>query len=636
MNRTMPLFEFDKLESHLYQKNTRPQQPYAPFGNASKRAFLLWGEHCTECAAPDCYNTCHLYQPRPDRRCRRFEFGIFPNPAFPTGFCSAAEVVFKHWGVMTARGNATMLPAPAVRWMERTASALSPIINVLGRYLDKVFRNIRLSYATFALYERFNRWLLRRRDIGVRPDAFVFECYNPGSCDIVVQMHVALDRTKIPKSVRPEQLPPPFIVKFAIAPGYFRRDIPFESMASIVDTNLAFNLSIIPDSGEGVHLVFLALDFVVYDSGEKAAANVTPISRLTTIAPVPFRSVAEQTKIKADRPPAKCVVFDLDNTLWSGILLEGEVTLRPGAQDLLRALDSRGILLSLASKNSHSHAREKLVELGIEEYFLFPRINWGRKSDNLKLIAKDIDIGIDTLVFVDDNPFERDEVAAALPIVEVLAETSLDHLAEHPRLKGTVSAEAKVRRRMYRQAMVRAAVAQDFGEDYEGFLRSCKIQLEIRPPVTADFERISELVQRTNQLNFSGTKYRAEEVAAVLSDETLEKWVLACADRYGSYGTVGFCIAKRLPGSVLVVDLMLSCRVQGKLIEQALFHHLIHSGAPIQRLEINFKRTNRNMPAQGVLQKLGFNVEREGILGRDVAPGDLAVDFLEVATPSRL
>lgn len=630
----MPLFEFDKLEAHLYQKKTRPQQPYAPFHNASKRAFLLWGEHCTECAAPDCYNTCDLYQARPDRRCRRFEFGMFPNTAFPTGFCSAAEVVFKHWGLMTAHGNVTMLPAVTVRWMERTTSALSPIVNVLGRYLDKVFRDIRFSYATFALCARFNRWLLKRRDIRVRPDAFVFECYNPGSCAVVVQMYVAIDRTKIPKSARPEHLPPPFIVKFAIAPGYFRRDIPFESMASIVDTNLAFDLSIIPDSGEGVHLVFLALDFVVYDSPEEAAPNVTPISTLTTIAPVAFPSVATQTKLKTDRPPAKCVVFDLDNTLWSGILLEGEVTLRPGVQDLLRTLDSRGILLSLASKNSDAHAREKLVEFGIEEYFLFPRIDWGRKSYNLNLIAKDIDIGIDTLIFVDDNPFDRDEVAAALPAVEVLAETSLDHLAEHPRLKGTGSAEAKVRRRMYRQAMVRAAAAQEFGEDYKGFLRSCQIRLEIRPPLAADFERISELVQRTNQLNFSGKKYKAAEVGAVLADETLEKWVLTCADKYGSYGTIGFCIAERSPGSVLVVDLMLSCRVQGKFLEQALFHHLINSHASVQRLEINFKRTNRNMPAQGVLQKLGFDVEVEGTVGRDVAPGDLAVDFLDVVTPS--
>jgi FkbH-like protein len=505
---------------------------------------------------------------------------------------------------------------------------------VAGRCLDKAFGDIRFSYTTFALSERLNRWLLKRRDNGVRPDAFVFECYNPGSQDVIVQMYVAVDRTKVPKSVRPEQLPPPFTVRFAIAPGYFRRDIPFESMAGVVDTNLAFDLSIIPDSGEGAHLVFLALDFVTYDNRQEAAANVTPISKLTTIAPAAYPAVAAQTEGKVDRPPAKCVVFDLDNTLWSGILLEGEVSLKPGVQELLRTLDSRGILLSLASKNSGDHAKEKLVEFGIEEYFLFPRVNWGRKSDNLRAIVKDIDIGIDTIIFVDDNPFERDEVAAALPLVEVLPETSLDRLAEHHRLLGTTSAEAKLRRQMYRQAMVRAAEAQEFGEDYKGFLRSCKIRIEIRPPLAADFERISELVQRTNQLNFSGTKYKAEEVAAVLSDQTLEKWVLACADKYGSYGTIGFCIAKRSLDSVRVIDFMLSCRVQGKFIEQALFHHLIRSSAPVRRLEINFKKTNRNAPAQEVLRRLGFDVQSDGVLARDVVPGDLAVDFLEVASPT--
>ena len=126
----------------------------------------------------------------------------------------------------------------------------------------------------------------------------------------------------------------------------------------------------------------------------------------------------------AERPAAKCVVFDLDQTLWSGILLEGKVTLKPGVRELLAALDSRGILLSLASKNSREHAQEQLTALGIEEYFLYPQINWGRKSDSLKAIAKDIDIGIDTLIFVDDNPFDRDDVTAALPQVEVLDETN--------------------------------------------------------------------------------------------------------------------------------------------------------------------------------------------------------------------
>ena len=625
----MPMYEFDQYESRLNSCNTRPQQPYTPFSNASKRAFLLWSEHCSECAAPDCYNTCHLYQPRPDHRCRRFEFGMFPNRAFPTGNGLAAEVVFKHWGLIIARGNATMLPLNRVRRMEQIASAVRPLANRVGRVLDRIAKDSRFSYVTYALLERLNQRLLERRDPAVRPDAFVFECYNPNSSEVVMRLSVAVERTKLSPSVRVDQLPPPFVVRFSIPPGYFRRDIPFEQLSPVIDTLLPFGISIVPEAGEGVHLVFLTLDFVVYDKPE-APPNVTVISTLTTIQPADPPPLAATTPGQAARPAAKCVVFDLDNTLWQGILLEGDVALRPAVKELLGILDSRGILLSIASRNSHEHAYGKLVEMGIAEYFLFPRINWGRKSESLKAIAKDIDIGIDTLIFIDDNPFDRGDVTGTLPQVEVLDETSLANLVEHPRLKGSSSAEARTRRLMYRQAEIRSAAAQEFGDDYIGFLGSCRIRVEIRPPAPADWERICELVQRTNQLNFSGRKYKNDEVEVVLTDSSLEKYVLTYSDKYGSCGIVGFCIAQRSPRSVCLVDFMLSCRVQGKLVEQALFHHLINNPPSTERLEINFKKTDRNAPAQAVLQKLGFDTRQDGVLMRNVACGDFEVNFMEV------
>lgn len=628
----MPLYEFDKYESRLNRLSTSPSQPYTPVHNASRRAFLLWGEHCTECAAPACYSTCHLYQPRPDRRCRRFEFGMFPNSAFPAAYGPAAEVVFKRWGILTARGNATMFRASWVRWMERIATALSPVSNRIGRLLNWVSRDIRFSYLTFALLERLNGWLLKRRR-AVHPDAFVFECYNPGHSVVLMQFYIAIDRTKLPGSVRLDQLPPPATLKVTIPPGYFRQDIPFSFFESIVETHLPFGMTVAPNAGEGTHLVFLALDFVTYDHPGEVAFDSRPASTgwSAEVAAVPPPKATPRPN--TERPPAKCVVFDLDHTLWSGILLEGDVTLRPKVREVLEILDSRGILLSISSKNSREHAHEKLVESGIEEYFLYPQINWGLKSDSLKAIARDLDIGIDTFIFVDDNPFDRDEVASALPAVEVLDETSLDRLPDHSRLKGSTSAEARIRRQMYRQMMVRSEVAKEFGDDYLAFLRSCQIRLEIRLPETADLERVSELVQRTNQLNFSGTKYKGTEVAGILADPMLEKYVLACSDRYGSYGIVGFCIAKRSLGTVRVADFMLSCRVQGKFIEQSLFHYLVNRDPASQRLEINFKKTSRNAPAQAVLRKLGFDTESDGPLVRDIAPGDLKVDFMEVVLP---
>src|SRR5262245_60645516 len=111
--------------------------------------------------------------------------------------------------------------------------------------------------------------------------------------------------------------------------------------------------------------------------------------------------------------PVKCVVWDLDDTLWSGVLLEDrEVRPRP---DALRALDARGIRQSVASRNDPAVALGKLRELGVLEYFLHPQIHWDAKSSSVRAISEALNLGLDSLVFVDDQPFERDEVRSALP-----------------------------------------------------------------------------------------------------------------------------------------------------------------------------------------------------------------------------
>src|ERR1022692_2106165 len=110
-----PMFEFDKFDPVRRRTSGGPMDPYEPFRGATHRAFLLWGEHCIECAAPDCYSSCNLYDPRSDRRCRRFEYGTFANADFPGGFGNGADVTFRVWGKLEARGNCTLLPVARVR-----------------------------------------------------------------------------------------------------------------------------------------------------------------------------------------------------------------------------------------------------------------------------------------------------------------------------------------------------------------------------------------------------------------------------------------------------------------------------------------------------------------------------------------
>src|SRR5678815_3970601 len=110
----------------------------------------------------------------------------------------------------------------------------------------------------------------------------------------------------------------------------------------------------------------------------------------------------------------KCVVWDLDNTIWNGTLLESDVVrLKPKVADVIRELDSRGILQSIASKNNYEDAMTKLSELAIEQYFLYPEIHWNPKSESISNIQRNMNIGIDTILFIDDQPFERDEVSSS-------------------------------------------------------------------------------------------------------------------------------------------------------------------------------------------------------------------------------
>src|SRR5262245_48499109 len=233
------MFEFDKYNGPR-RTGTKPSAEYEPFPGARDRAFLLWGEHCIECAAPDCFATCDLYMPRPDRRCRRFVNGIHRNQAFSSASGYGAEVTFKKWGKLEARGNATLYSARSVRWMERVAELASRAINPLGRLLHRASGNIRWSYTTFALSERLNDLIRRRRNPKRLPDAFVVEIYNPTATTITLTLSMAVDRSRLKAALLATQLPPPFFRKLTIPPGYFLDLIPLDAFRSLIESDLPF------------------------------------------------------------------------------------------------------------------------------------------------------------------------------------------------------------------------------------------------------------------------------------------------------------------------------------------------------------------------------------------------------------
>lgn len=606
------MFELDKYESKLHlEPQAAPSEPYEPVTNVKEMSLLFWGEHCVECAAPGCYQTCDLYQPRPDKRCRRFAYGSFKNAKFRSVRGYGVEVSFKKWAKIEAFGNLALHPVESVLSREAWIQRAAPVANALGKVMGNVTNNDLWHSASYIASEKLARRLHRNRSEGRLPEVFLLEVYNPTSETIRLQLSFTPARDDIQNRKDLIQFGPSYVSTASFSSGYSRYEVPIAKLHDVIATGEPFKISMTPEADNNARLVFLTADFVNFAKSRSVGS--------------------EGTKIK-------CVVWDLDNTLWKGILIEGDqVVVRPEVASLLKQLDDRGILLSVASKNDHASTWRKLQDLGLSEYFLYPQINWAPKAMNIKAIAERLNIGTDTFAFVDDNPFELDQVAQALPEVACINADHIGSLLADPRFQGSSSPDAKQRRRFYQEAMARDAAETEFGSNYLGFLSTCGIMLEIAAYSEPDSERVAELVQRTNQLNFSGHKYTRGQLDEILANSKLDKFVLKSSDRYGSYGTVGFGIVEHSSGILQVRDFMLSCRVQGKLIEQAFFHHLVehHNPHAAKTLWVNFHRTERNKPAQQVLEALGFracNPSSDHLLEGMVhtSPQSVQCDFIKV------
>lgn len=593
MLESLAVFEFDKYDPKLHREApATPAMSYAPADDVAAISFLHWGEHCVECAAPACYASCDLYQPRSDQRCRRFAFGAYKNPSFRSMRGYGVEVSFKKWAKIEAFGDTAVHPVDTVLRWERMVEAGAPIANVAGRLVKRAGGDRIWGELTYTATEKLARRLNRRGSEGPQAEAFLLEVYNPAESQIRLQIIFAVSADDVTRNGHQAPLIPPSINTVALPPGYSRHELPARCFRSILERGAPFKITMVPEADNNGRLVFLSADLVKFKARPAASADARKI---------------------------KCVVWDLDNTLWKGTLVEGdEVVLNPGIVELLRYFDERGILLSVVSKNDFDPAWKRLQELGVADYFLYPQIDWMPKSQKIRNIARSLNIGIDTFAFVDDNQFELDEVASAIPELLPINATAISSLKSDPRFQGSVTEESRQRRKMYQQQVAREHEEQGFGDDYLGFLASCAITLEIGGYSEHEAERVAELVQRTNQLNFSGRKYSRDELQSIIADPTLNKYVLRVSDKYGSYGTVGFCLVEARPARLEVRDFMLSCRVQSKFIEQALFSHLLahHNPAGAKAIWVNFKKTDRNTPAYNVLCAIGFqpcDSARDGI-----------------------
>ena len=329
----------------------------------------------------------------------------------------------------------------------------------------------------------------------------------------------------------------------------------------------------------------------------------------------------------------KVLAVDLDNTLWGGIIGEDGMTgiklgaESPGAayQALQRAmldLARRGILLAICSKNNPDDAMEALEKhpgmLLRRKDFAAIRISWDDKAQGLREIAAELNMGIDSIAFLDDSPFEREQVRAELPEVTILdlPDDPLQYAAvvrDQPVFERlSLSAEDQQRTVFYAQQRERAQVEHSF-QSKEDFFRSLQQEAEIAPLSPMTLSRISQLTQKTNQFNVTTRRYAELQIAAFAAQPGSEVLSLRVRDRFGDHGLVGVAIT-RDEGTACEIDtFLLSCRVIGRTVETALLAHLADSAARrgCKQLIGWFFPTAKNGPASEFYLKHGFELAKQ-------------------------
>jgi amino acid adenylation domain-containing protein/FkbH-like protein len=321
-----------------------------------------------------------------------------------------------------------------------------------------------------------------------------------------------------------------------------------------------------------------------------------------------------------NRPPYKVIALDCDNTIWSGICGEdGPKAIQLDAarrelQDFMRLQRDSGMLLCLCSKNNEEDVHAVFAERADMplrmEHFAATRLNWQPKSENLKSLSKELGLGLDSFIFLDDNPVECAEVQAQCP--EVLAlqlpagpsliHSFLDHCWAFDHLKLTT--EDRQRAKLYEQNRKRDQLRAE-APTLEEFLTGLDLKISIEPISPADWPRVAQLTQRTNQFNFTTRRLNERDLGLWLN--VAEGLTVTASDRFGDYGLVGTILYRVKAESLEVDTLLLSCRVLGRGVEHRMLAHLgeICRDKSARWVDVHFVPTTKNKPALDFLERLG-------------------------------
>jgi len=324
--------------------------------------------------------------------------------------------------------------------------------------------------------------------------------------------------------------------------------------------------------------------------------------------------------ISTSEKRVKCVVVDLDNTLWKGILREDgieNIKLYRQRVFALQHLAKKGIILAVCSKNDPEDMT--LIEEILSKYTSFYnsvvlfKVNWLPKSENIKSIARELNIGVDSIAFFDDNEFELNEVKDSLPSVKVYKDTDIIEVLNYPEFQtlGEVTKEAKNRIKFYKAEIKRNESKQTTASEsrtHEEYLKGLDLKLNIRTADINDLQRMEEVFQRTNQQNVTLKRVNLSMLQEYFKDEDVELLNLELSDKFGEYGMIGSAIIKKQKQLMEIEEFALSCRAMGRKVEQTFLMFLINEGIRNKCKKINIKvtKTSRNNQLISVLEETGF------------------------------
>lgn len=333
----------------------------------------------------------------------------------------------------------------------------------------------------------------------------------------------------------------------------------------------------------------------------------------------------------------KALVTDLDNTLWGGVLgedgppgivcgPEGPGRRHHALQEALLELHARGILLALCSKNDEADAREVLeTHEGLllrPSHFAAMRINWRDKPANLREIASELNVGIDALAYMDDDPVELERVRSELPEVTLIelppeSDRRADSVRAHPAFaRLTLQPEDRARQRYYAEQRSRVD-AREKAPSLEAFYFSLEQEVVIERMTRETAERAAQLTQKTNQFNLTTRRYNTAELVRLAEGGEAQVFTVRVKDCYGDNGLTGLAIVRDTPARSEIDTFLLSCRVIGRGVEVAMLAFLSDRARGLRLREVrgSFVPTRKNGQVAGFFPGHGFQQQEEGPAG---------------------